>query len=65
MRETAWLWQVIQAGRWMAEVADDVEDLETVLSAAVLLHDNGQSTGHDVGCRTPSQSRSWLELHPA
>jgi hypothetical protein len=49
----------------MAEVADDVKDLETVLSAAVLLHDNGQSTGHDVDRHTPSQSRSWLELHPA
>jgi hypothetical protein len=28
----------------MAVVADDVEDLERALSAAVLLHDNGQST---------------------
>jgi hypothetical protein len=28
----------------MADVADDVEDLETVISAAVRLHDNGQST---------------------
>jgi hypothetical protein len=28
----------------MADVADDVENLETVLSAAVRLHDNGQST---------------------
>jgi hypothetical protein len=28
----------------MADVADDVEDLETVPSAAVRLHDNGQST---------------------
>ena len=28
----------------MADVADDVDDLETVISAAVRLHDNGQST---------------------
>jgi len=32
MRQTAWQWHVIQAARWMAEVADDVEDFETVLS---------------------------------
>ena len=28
----------------MADAAGDVDDLDTVLSAAVLLHDNGQST---------------------